>query len=54
LLALMDTVFEGRIGRHLAPNEKMTFTQLAASWTQQHDAAVRRILGEEQQSTEAA
>ena len=31
LMALADTVFEGRdLGRHLAPNERMTFSQLAA------------------------
>jgi hypothetical protein len=53
LLALADTDFEGRIGRHLAPNERMTFTQLAEAWSRQHRATVARILGEEQE-TEAA
>ena len=52
LLALSDTVFEGRIGRHLAPNERMTFSQLAEAWTRSHATAVARILGE--QTTEAA
>jgi hypothetical protein len=48
LLALMDTVFEGRIGRRLAPNERMTFTQLAEAWTRQHEVTIARILGEDQ------
>jgi hypothetical protein len=54
LLALADTVFEGRIGRRLAPNERMTFTQLAEAWTRQHEVAVARVLGEESTKTEAA
>jgi hypothetical protein len=54
LLALADTVFEGKIGRHLAPHEKMTFSQLAASWTQQHARAIAHILGEQQSEPEAA
>jgi hypothetical protein len=54
LMALSDTVFEGRIGRRLAPHECMTFTQLAEAWTRQHDVAVARVLGEESNNTEAA
>jgi hypothetical protein len=53
LLALSDTVFEGRIGRRLAPNERMTFSQLAESWAQSHRTQVARVLGEPQ-TTEAA
>jgi hypothetical protein len=53
LLALSDTVFEGRVGRVLAPSERMTFSQLAASWTKSHDVAVASILGE-QTNEEAA
>lgn len=55
LLALSDTIFEGRdLGRRLAPNERMTFTQLAEAWTRSHEAAVSRILGEQTDTTEAA
>jgi hypothetical protein len=50
LLALADTDFEGRIGRRLAPNERMTFTQLAEAWTRQHEATIARILGEDQKA----
>jgi hypothetical protein len=32
----------------------MTFTQLAEAWTRSHEAAVARILGEQQEKTEAA
>jgi uncharacterized protein YukE len=53
LLALEDTIFEGRIGRRLAPSERTTFTQLAEAWTKSHEATVQRILGE-QQADEAA
>jgi hypothetical protein len=53
-MAMADTVFEGRIGRVLAPSERTTFSQLAASWTKSHEVAVAQILGEGQQSTEAA
>jgi hypothetical protein len=52
LNALADTVFEGRIGRILAPNERTSFTALAEAWTRSHEAAVASILGE--QTTEAA
>lgn len=54
LLALADTVFEGRIGRRLAPSERMTFTQLAEAWTRSHEDAVARILGEQTNNEEAA
>jgi hypothetical protein len=54
LMALGDTDFEGRIGRRLAPNERMSFTQLAEAWTRQHQIAVAQMLGEQQQATEAA
>jgi uncharacterized protein YukE len=54
LLALADTVFEGRIGRRLAPSERMTFSQLAEAWTRSHEDAAARILGEQQANTEAA
>jgi hypothetical protein len=53
LLALADTVFEGRLGRRLAPNERMTFTELAAAWTRQHEVAVARMLGEPQKDEAA-
>jgi hypothetical protein len=54
LLALADTVFEGRIGRRLAPNERMSFTQLATAWMRQHEVTAARMLGEPQADTEAA
>jgi hypothetical protein len=55
LLALADTDFEGRIGRVLAPNERMTFAALAESWSHQHEVIIARILGDQQtSSTEAA
>jgi hypothetical protein len=54
LLALADTDFEGRIGRRLAPNERMTFTQLAEAWSRQHEVTIARILGEDQKPSEAA
>jgi len=54
LLALSDTVFEGRVGRVLAPSERMTFSQLAASWTKSHEVAVASILGERTDAAEAA
>jgi hypothetical protein len=54
LLALADTVFEGRIGNRLSPSERMTFSQLAEAWTRQHEVAIGRILGEPQRDTEAA
>ena len=54
LMALMDTIFEGRIGRHLAPNERTSFTQLAQAWTRSHDAEVARILGEQTNNEAAA
>jgi hypothetical protein len=52
LAALADTVFEGRIGRILAPNERTTFAKLGASWTRQHDAAA--ALGEQTDETPEA
>jgi hypothetical protein len=54
LLALADTDFEGRIGRRLAPNERMTFAQLAEAWSRQHEVTIARILGEDQKTSEAA
>jgi uncharacterized protein YukE len=54
LLALSDTIFEGRVGRVLAPSERITFTQLAEAWTRQHDATVERILDEQTTNTEEA
>jgi hypothetical protein len=54
LLALADIVFEGRIGRRLAPNERMTFTALAEAWSRQHAAEVARNLGEQANDKEAA
>ena len=54
LLALSDTIFEGRVGRVLAPSERMTFTQLAEAWSRQHEDAVARILDEQTNTTEAA
>jgi hypothetical protein len=55
LMAIGDTDFEGRIGRRLAPNERISFTALAEAWTRSHQVAVARILGEEQtKTTEAA
>ena len=55
LMAIGDTDFEGRIGRRLAPHERMSFTALAEAWARQHDTVIAHILGEEQtKSTEAA
>jgi hypothetical protein len=54
LQALADTPFEGRVGRHLAPHERTSFTQLAEAWTKSHEVAVARILGEEQTKTTEA
>jgi hypothetical protein len=54
LLALSDSVFEGRIGRRLAPNERMTFSQLAEAWTRQHEVTVARMLGGDSTNTEPA
>ena len=53
-MALADTVFEGRIGRRLAPHERTSFTALAEAWTRSHEAAVARVLGEQVNTTEAA
>jgi hypothetical protein len=54
-LALMDTIFEGRIGRRLAPGERMTFAALAEAWSRQHEAQIARMLGEpDRKSNEAA
>jgi hypothetical protein len=54
LLALADTVFEGRLGRRLAPNERTTFSQLATAWIRQHEVTIARMSGEPQADTEAA
>jgi hypothetical protein len=54
LMALADTVFEGRIGRRLAPHERTSFAALAQAWTQSHKVAVASVLGEQQTNTEAA
>jgi hypothetical protein len=52
LNAISDTVFEGRIGRRLAPNERTTFAELAQAWSRSHEAEASRGLDE--QKTEAA
>jgi hypothetical protein len=49
---LSQSNFENRIGRHLQPHERMSFSELAAAWTKQHEVEKARILGEDQ--TEAA
>jgi hypothetical protein len=54
LNALGDTVFEGRVGRRLAPSERTTFTELAAAWSRSHDAEASRVLGDEQTNTAEA
>ena len=53
LNAISDTVFEGRIGRRLAPNERTTFTELAQAWSRQHQAEASRVLGDEQTNKQA-